>query len=50
MQRGDAGPAWGADLMRYSCCTLSTGHRSLVISSKLFLCFWWITKNCTACR
>ena len=35
--------------MRYSCCTLSTGHRSLVISSSDFLCFWWITRNVTAC-
>ena len=50
MQMGHAGAAWRTDLMRYSCCTLSTGHRSLVISSRLFLCFWWITKNCTACR
>mmetsp|Transcript_16713 Transcript_16713/g.28215 ORF Transcript_16713/g.28215 Transcript_16713/m.28215 type:complete len:228 (+) Transcript_16713:239-922(+) len=36
--------------MRYSCCTLRTGQRSLLISSSVFLDFWWMTKKVTACR
>ena len=37
-------------LMRYSCWMLSTGHRSVVISSRLFFGLLPITRNVTACR
>lgn len=37
-------------LILYNCCTERTGHKSLVISSRDFVCFWWITRKDTACK